>query len=205
MLSLSPYKFVTGLLEKVVSAGALLYTNTLVTSAAEDTHENGASTTILSTERGVMRAEKVIFATNGYSASLLSQYRDVIAPIKGQACQLVARSPKHHDLNLATTYNLYYSSTYVDYMNPRPDGTIVIGGGSKAFRSGPDDRNPSWFGTVDDSDIINEEVSEHFGKVMATYFRSWQECEAGVNIAWSGSRSRSVLELPLSEFCINHW
>ena len=77
-------------------------------------------------------------------------------------------------------------------MNPRPDGTIVIGGGTKAYRSGPDDHNPSWFGCVDDSDTINEAVSEHFNEVMATYFKSWQESEAEVNIAWSGSKSRSV-------------
>jgi glycine/D-amino acid oxidase-like deaminating enzyme len=188
--SLWPYKFVTSLLARVVEMGALLYTETPVTDVSQDnTNEGpGSSAVLLSTPRGTTRAGAVLHATNAYAAATLPQYRGVIVPVRGQNSILVPLGRSHHGLNLAHTYNLHYSAAAVDYLVPRPDGTIILGGATGVYRRGDADRNAKWFDTVDDATLIDEGVKAHFDSTMAKHFRGWERSEASAAMTWTGSK-----------------
>lgn len=130
-----PYKFVTGLLSRLVARfpGNLnVQTHTAVTGLHEQSDGTGS---ILTTPRGTLRASKVVLATNAWTAGILPHFKDTITPVKGMACHIRTPHPVHPHLN--NTYNIHFSpaqSTGVDYLNPRPDGTIVVGGGGWHFR-----------------------------------------------------------------------
>lgn len=172
------------LLERVVELGGGLYTETPVQRI--DSSDPGFVN--LFTSKGITKATKVVYATNGYSAGLLPQFLNVIMPVKGQACRLVPNEQTHHGFHPTTTYNLFYGDFMADYLNPRPDGTIVLGGGIKGYRKNPADRNEKWWNTVDDSDLLDPAVKDGFDKVMETYFRGWEKSEARVSITWTGSK-----------------
>ncbi|KAH8205313.1 hypothetical protein TruAng_000560 [Truncatella angustata] len=181
VVSLWPYKFVTALLERAVEMGAFLYTETPVEAA--ETGDDGIVT--LKTSRGTVRAKKVIYATNGYTSALLPQYEGVIVPVRGQNSILVPLAKSHHP-HPSNTCNLFHSPKAVDYLIPRPDGNIILGGGTAAYRKDMEDRNPKWFDTVDDTTLINESVKAHFDRTMAECFRGWEDAEARAAMTWTG-------------------
>lgn len=186
--SLWPYKFVTGLLERAVSRnpGLNLQTETPVLSV--ETKEDGS--TIVHTRRGSVRAKKVIFATNAYSAALLPEYRGVITPYKGTATHLAAEDGWEPVFpHLSHTYNIDFGlepgNETVDYLNPRPDGGIVVGGGNWIFRQ----QRELWYNTVDDSTLIGPIIkSNYFGGYMQRTFKGWQDSGTGVESIWTGSK-----------------
>ncbi|KAJ0382927.1 hypothetical protein COL922a_011543 [Colletotrichum nupharicola] len=78
--SLWPYKLVTHLLSLAVKRGVNLQTHTPVTSVS-DTQETEGSW-LVTTPRGVIKAKKVIFATNGYTAGILPEFQEKITPVR---------------------------------------------------------------------------------------------------------------------------
>lgn len=92
---------------------------------------------------------RCVFATNGYPAGLLEQYRKIITPAEA-TCAHISLAKAKNAPYLSTTYNIRFAPDRVDYMNPRPDGSIVVGGGQWQYR----DDNSSWYDTVDDSTLI---------------------------------------------------
>ncbi|KAK2605978.1 hypothetical protein QQS21_003604 [Conoideocrella luteorostrata] len=183
-ISLWPYKFVTGLLERVVEQGATLYTNTPVYSVKSGAEEGPV---MLSTSRGTVKAHKVVYATNAYIAGLLPKYRDVIVPFLGQNSRVVPNEATLRRCpNPAATYNLHHTSEAVDYLNPRPDGAIIHGGGSRNFRHGAADRSDKWFNTVDDSQLISDKIAPDFETINRERFYGWEESEAKVDSTWTG-------------------
>jgi glycine/D-amino acid oxidase-like deaminating enzyme len=178
--SLWPYKFVTQLLERLVSRypeQLNVQTNTPVT----DVSVLGDGMNVVTTPRGVLKAKKLVFATNAYTAGLLPQFKDVIVPVRGMASHIVPKVPVHP--HLSHTYNISFASGQAaDYLNPRPDGSIVVGGGSSMFRS---DR-PSWFDNFDDSTRFNSEVEKYWDNYMQRVFLGWENSEADVEKVWTG-------------------
>lgn len=178
--SLWPYKFVTQLLERLVSRHPEqlnVQTNTPVEGIT--VLADGSNAII--TPRGVLEAKKLVFATNAYTAGLLPQFRDVIVPIRGMASHIVPKVPIHP--HLSHTYNITFASGQsADYLNPRPDGSIVVGGGGSMFRN---DR-PSWFGNYDDSIRFDGEVEEYWEGYMQRSFLGWDGSEAEVEQVWTG-------------------
>ena len=79
--SVWPYKLVTHLLSLAVQKGVNLQTNTPVSHISDTPDSQGYWA--VSTPRGVVRAKKVVFATNGYTAGILSQYQEKIIPVRG--------------------------------------------------------------------------------------------------------------------------
>ena len=164
-----------------------LYTDTPVASTCPS-----GSSTLLSTSRGDCLAKKVVYATNGYTTSLLPSYRPAITPIRGSACRIIvppssAIKPPH----LGCTYNLHYNPSQVDYLVPRPDGSIILGGGSQTYRH--DLRK--WFDTVDDSAYI-ESVKPHFDNVMPTFFHGWNNSSVEVERVWTGIMGYTLDKMP---------
>lgn len=95
--------------------------------------------------------------------------------------------------HLSATYNIKYASEgRVDYLNPRPDGGIVLGGGKWTFAQ---DRH-LWYNNWDDSELI-QEVLPHFDGYMQRYFKGWEDSGASVDHLWTGIMAYTADEVPL--------
>ncbi|CVK96070.1 related to oxidoreductase [Fusarium mangiferae] len=128
-----------------------LQTNTPATSIAASPDADGSWS--VTTTRGATRARKVIVATNAYTAALLPEYRDKIIPYRVICSQIVAPDPPL----LADSYVIRFSPTDFDYLIPRPDGSIIVGGARSAYFRYTED----WYGSVDDTKVI-ERAQDYF-------------------------------------------
>ncbi|KAK5170169.1 uncharacterized protein LTR77_004754 [Saxophila tyrrhenica] len=183
--SLWPYKFVSQILARLVERKAVnLQTNTPVTSV-DSTSPRHPSASIIHTPRGTLKAKKLIFATNAYTAGICPSYHETITPVRGTASHLVPSnliSP-----HLSHTYNINYarpsptSKSRVDYLNPRPDGSIVVGGGNWTYSNSLS----KWYDNFDDSTQLSE-ARPHFDSLMQRHFKGWEESGAGVERVWTG-------------------
>ncbi|KAJ5919566.1 hypothetical protein N7454_009401 [Penicillium verhagenii] len=187
--SLWPYKLVTALLSRVVEMGGKLFTETYVTEV-----EELAGHTKLTTSRGALNAKKTIFATNAYTAALLPQYKGVITPFKGQNSHLSPSPSFQVPKSLDHTYNLRFDKKYADYLNPRPDNSIILGGGKWTYEDKID--RAEWWNTTDDTKLINDASTEHFDTVMATHFQGWEKAEAHHDFVWTGIMGETPDALP---------
>ena len=168
----------TQLLERVLSKGnANLQTNTAVT-AIDD--EDGGYT--INTDRGKVKTPIIVFATNGYTAGLLPQYRNVITPTKATASHITVPPHGKQPAYLSNTYNIRYAPDRVDYLNPRPDGSIVVGGGQWTYKKERD----LWYDVYDDSTLI-EPAKHYFDGLMQRHFRGWEDSGAETESVWTGS------------------
>lgn len=195
--SLWPYKFVTGLLERTMAAhpGLLnLQTETPVLRVQEvveqGLHGDGSTITVVHTPRGSVRAQKVVFATNAYTGALLPEYRGIITPYKGTAAHLAALDGREPVFpHLSHTYNIEYGlkpgSETVDYLNPRPDGGIVVGGGRWVYED-----KEVYLNTVDDSTVFDSVAKAgYFDNYMQRTFKGWKDSGAEAERVWTGSKS----------------
>ncbi|OJJ46794.1 hypothetical protein ASPZODRAFT_159578 [Penicilliopsis zonata CBS 506.65] len=187
--SLWPYKLVTALLSRVLELGGTLYTETYVTKVEESDNQ-----TILTTSRGVLNAHKTIFATNAYTAALLPQYEGIITPFKGQNSHLSPSPSFHPEMILDNTYNLHFNKRYADYLNPRPDHTIILGGAKWTYEDILD--RAQWWNTTDDTTLINDAATEHFDTVMADHFHGWEGAKAHHDFVWTGIMGETPDALP---------
>ncbi|KAF2681138.1 hypothetical protein K458DRAFT_489612 [Lentithecium fluviatile CBS 122367] len=136
---------------------------------------------VLTTPRGVTRAKKVVFATNAYTAGLLPQFKDTIISVRGTASHITPSTPVHP--HLSHTYNLNFSpATGIDYLNPRPDSTIVVGGGGWLFKS---DR-ASWYNNFDDSTQFAGAIETYWVDYMQLNFCGWEDSGTEVEKVWTG-------------------
>ncbi|KAL1617927.1 hypothetical protein SLS56_010767, partial [Neofusicoccum ribis] len=173
-----PYKLVMHLLALCVSRGVNLQTHTPVTQVSDTRDQQGFWT--VSTPRGQLRAKKVVYCTNAYTAGVAPQYRDKIIPVKG-ICSRIAvpgGKPKPH---LPNTYSLRYAPGIYDYQITRTDGSIIIGGAKQWFWH---DRS-HWYGVTDDASLI-EPAKQHFPGFMQRNYRGWEQSGAEVDKIWTG-------------------
>jgi glycine/D-amino acid oxidase-like deaminating enzyme len=141
--------------------------------------EDGHS--MVTTPRGSIRAKKVVFATNGYTAGIAPLFHQKIVPVKGSCSHITSNSPNPPP-HLTHTYGLSYGPGIRDYLIPRPDGSVICGGGRQTYG----ERKEAWFNNWDDSTPL-EGVRPHFEKVMQNNFRGWEMSGAAVDYLWSGS------------------
>lgn len=76
-----PYEFVMHLLNVAVSKGVNLHTNTNGTRIPDMPNEDGTWT--VTTDRGSIRAKKVVLVLNGYVAGIALQDAQKIVPSRG--------------------------------------------------------------------------------------------------------------------------
>lgn len=176
-----PYKFVTGLLAKLIERTSInVQTHTCVTSVVQD--DQGKN--IINTPRGSIRAQKVIFATNAYTAGISPTYTRKIVPTKASNSHVVVpKDTLHPPPHLSHTYGLSFANGYRDYLIPRPDGGVICGGGKHTYGENTD----LWFNIWDDSTVI-EPSRAHFESVMQENFVGWERSGAKVDYFWSGSK-----------------
>lgn len=207
-LSLWPYKFVLGLLQHVVNLGASLYTATPVTRIERVSEEKAesitSSLTALHTPRGVTLARKVIFSTNAYVSAVLPQYEKTIIPGRGEACRIVRQpDPTSEYTQLVNTYNIHAGPSSVEYLVPRPDGSIILGGGQILYRH---DKS-AWYDTIDDGTLIEGVKERWFEGYMGSHFRGWDKDgkDEKIDYVWTGSKSISILPFASFLLCFLHY
>ncbi|OTB09447.1 hypothetical protein M426DRAFT_70712 [Hypoxylon sp. CI-4A] len=181
--SLSAYKFGIGVLKLCLAKGLNLQTNT----PALDLEKLDGGGWNVKTSRGSIRAQRVVLATNGYTASLWKKFQGVIVPLRGH---VTAQRP---GLNmpkggLPATYSFIYESGY-DYMIQRPkgskfEGDIVIGGALvKAPEEGLEE-----FGTTDDT-AFNDIILKSLEDCLPQYYGdNWgqDDPDGRIRKAWTG-------------------
>ena len=125
-----------------------------------------------------MEACTVLHATNGYISALVPELKDKIVPVKGMAARLVGTNlPKMVD-----SYMLRISEYEYDYMIPRPDRSIIVGGARQdVYR-----KLEEWFDVSDDSSLIRGGHS-YFDHYMQRHFHGWESSDARPEDMWTGS------------------
>lgn len=176
---INAYRFTTGVLQECVKKGLKLITNTTVHDVLPPQESSGLDGTFhtLYTDNTSILTRSVIYATNGYTAYLLSELQGVIVPLRGQiTAQRPGKSSRLPE-PLPTTYSFIYKSGY-EYMVPRP----LPGGGQHIVIGGGLGREPEAgvleYGTVDDSSL-NPNISQYLNESLVGYFSrgAWGEIE----------------------------
>jgi glycine/D-amino acid oxidase-like deaminating enzyme len=181
-VSMWPYKFVSGLLARLLQR----FDDDVVNVQMDTPVTHVSTDNVLTTPRGTIRAGKVVFATNAWTAGLLGEFAGTITPVRGMASHHLP--PRKIEQHLDHTYNIFFAktpsghSTGVDYLNPRPDGGIVVGGGAWHFRQ---DR-ASWWNNFDDSTHFRDNVEAHWDGYMASTFLGWGDSEKVLDMVWTG-------------------
>ena len=175
-----PYKFILHLLGVAVAKGLNLQTHTPVTHVTSTVDSHGCYT--VTTPRGSIRARKIVFASNGFTAGLLPEYSGKIVPCRGICSRIVTP-----DLNKApylnNTYSLRTGPGIYDYLIPRVDGSIIVGGAKAAMSKD----TSVWYDNIDDDELI-EPAQDYFDGYMQRRFVGWEESGAYVDKIWTGSK-----------------
>ncbi|KAL1597345.1 hypothetical protein SLS60_008929 [Paraconiothyrium brasiliense] len=177
-----PYRLVTHLLEKAVSLGINLQTYTPVTSVSTASTDAKDHRWLVATSRGSVKADVVVYATNGYTSALLPEMKDKIVPVKG----IVARLAGTNMERLTNSYMMRLSEYEYDYMIPRPDGSVIIGGAKQGFFKNLDE----WFDNSDDSNLIKG-ARRYFDGYMQRHFYGWDNTDVRTEDVWTGSKYNS--------------
>ncbi|KAK4201556.1 putative Glycine/D-amino acid oxidase [Triangularia verruculosa] len=170
--SLSAYKFVMGVLKEAVEMGLNLQAGAVVTGLERD-KEDGRW--VVKTNRGLVRAGRVVLATNGYTAALKPEiFQGVVVPLRGQITAHRPGTKMPARGCLETTYSFIYEGGY-EYMITRPkgseyEGDIIMGGG---LVRGEPDEGLREFGVSDDTKV-NEGIGAYLRETTPRYFgRDW--------------------------------
>ncbi|CEL01295.1 hypothetical protein ASPCAL00883 [Aspergillus calidoustus] len=185
-----PYKLIMHLLQKAIERGVNLQTHTPVTSIEKTTSQVSTHGWKIHTTRGPILAKKLIVATNGYTSAILPQYRGKIVPVRGTCSRIVA-PPIGTMPKLTRTYTIRHNAWNYDYLIPRDDGSIVVGGARPAFIDNPD----SWYNVSDDSRVLEDAV-RYFDGYMQRYFKGWEGSCAYTDRVWTGIMGYSSDGLP---------
>jgi glycine/D-amino acid oxidase-like deaminating enzyme len=123
---ISPYKFVTQIVEILVDNGVNLQTDTPVNSVVRHGEK-----WLVKTPRGDILAWNVVHATNGYVSHLLPAFETIIKPTRGHmTAQIPPKSLSEPPLD--RTYSFIYEDGKFDYFIQQPvsDGCkLILGGG----------------------------------------------------------------------------
>jgi glycine/D-amino acid oxidase-like deaminating enzyme len=167
------------LLRKLLDQGLNLQTHTPVESVASSADQ--PSEWLVQTSRGSITCKKIVYATNGYTSHILPAYANAIVPVRGIACR-IAGTKGVNTPHLVNTYGIRFDARNNDYLIPRADGSIVVGGARQRFWHNKD----RWFGNVRDDELVEEAVS-YFDGYMQRHFRGWEDSGAKMTDIWTGS------------------
>ncbi|OAA57389.1 FAD dependent oxidoreductase [Niveomyces insectorum RCEF 264] len=202
---LFPYKLIHGLLALALAQGGgrvNLQTNTPVTAASRAPDAAGWLTLATTPERGTVRARTVVYATNAYTASLLPEYKDRIVPVRG-ICSHIAPPPSSSSSpgqppaspprppSLSMSYMLRWSPTAYEYLIPRLDGSIVVGGARSEYLSDLG----CWYDNVGDDALIGA-AAHYFDGYMQRNFTAWEKTPIGATKVWTGIMGYASDNLP---------
>ncbi|KAK1754006.1 putative fad dependent oxidoreductase [Echria macrotheca] len=187
--SISGYLFTVGVLKMCLDRGLNLQTGTPATELVRQQDGKWA----INTPRGRIISNRVVLATNGYTAALVPEFQGVLVPFRGQITAHRPGTALPERGCLPTTYSFIYEKGY-EYMVPRPkgskfEGDIIMGGG---LVRAPDDELDE-FGTTDDT-TLNETISKYLRDTTPRYFGpDWGEDDPAGRIRreWTGIMGHS--------------
>lgn len=136
----------------------------------------------MTTSRGPTRTRKIVYASNGYTASILPQYANMIAPCRSICSRIKAPAEARSLPHLSNTYCIRQGPGLYDYLIPSVDGSIVVGGARSVFAK----NREVWYGVSDDSKFI-EPAQHYFDGYMQRTFRGWEDSGAVTDKIWTGS------------------
>lgn len=133
--SFSPYKFVTGLFEKMIHENGLsIQTNTALTSIMDNDVDDFAT---VRTSRGGLRGRQVVHATNSWIGHLINGLRPFISPVRANVQRQV---PGSSTLTVDDrSFWLRYGEKEYDYLIQRPDSSYIMGRANTGRRATADD------------------------------------------------------------------
>lgn len=176
-----PRKMMHQMLEKLIQQGLQVHAHTPVLELSATRDELGFWT--VTTPRGAIKTKKIVVCTNAYTASVLPQYKNKIVPVRGVCCRI--SSPKGSKTpHLPCTYSLRFDALQYDYLVPRADGSIIVGGARQAFWH---DRDSWWHNKNDDEQV--KHTAEYFDNYMQRHFHDWEDSGAKLDRIWTGSMS----------------
>lgn len=171
-----PYKFIMHLVRLILAAGVNLQTHTPVESVQLDS----VGGYIVTTPRGQIHADKVVFANNAYVSGILPQYRNNIIPSKGICTRITVPEGTVPPL-LNNSYINRTEDNVLSYLIPRADGSIIVGGAAAMFQNNLE----QWYDNVDDGVLIDA-VKDYYDGYMQRTYRGWEDTGAKVDQIWSG-------------------
>lgn len=193
--SLSAYKLVIGILKLAVEKGLNLQTETPALRLKK--HKEDKVRWIVETPRGNTQADKVLLATNGYTAYLYPPLQGIIVPWRGHMTALRPGS-LISQADHPGTYSFIHEKGF-DYMIFRPRGSkfagdVVLGGGlTKAIHEGLFE-----LGTTDDT-TTDPIIIDYLQSCSDEYFGSnWgnDDRQGRLRKAWTGIMGRSADNFP---------
>lgn len=164
---------------RAVARGVNLQTNTPVLRVSEARDADGCWT--VDTPRGSIKAKWVVFATNAYTSGVAPEYHNKIIPVRGVCSRIVVPNPPKQPLR--ASYVIRFNSWKYDYLIPRPDGSIIVGGARSTFFHDLG----SWYNNTDDTKLI-ESASHYFDNYMQRHFHGWESTGAYTDRVWTGSK-----------------
>ncbi|PSR82413.1 FAD dependent oxidoreductase [Coniella lustricola] len=187
-----PYKLILALLQKAVDAGANLQTHTPVVGVAATADAEGYYA-VTTRDRGVVRARQVVYATNAYTAAVLPELAGRIVPVRGICSRIVVPHDRKPAPVLPHSYIVRWSPSEYEYMIPRTDGSIIVGGARSKYYADLD----SWYDNVDDDKLITAgDAHRHFDGYMQNNFRGWEHSGAYTESVWTGIMGYSADSCP---------
>lgn len=197
--SLWPYKFVSWILESLISSDFLnLQTNTPVTNLQKV--DDGW---IIHTPRGMLATKKVLLTTNAYTSHLLPKFSDLIVPVRGEMSSLIP--PKSMKPASITNQPLKHSYVFVghgtqninqdDYLVQRPF-TSAGGSGELMFGGGRSYASQAGVGVSDDSSIDPPAAAYLRRELNVVLDLQHDDKELEASYEWSGIMGYSRDEHP---------
>jgi len=162
-----------------VAKGVNLQTHTPVMSISDTPDSEGRWT--VTTSRGSVKAKKVVLASNAYTSGIAPQFANKIVPVRG-ICSRITTPANKPAPTLVNTMSLRYKANQYDYLIPRTDGSIIVGGAKQQFWSDP----THWYGVTDDSKLI-EPAKNYFDGLMQRHYKGWEDSGAYTDKVWTGS------------------
>ncbi|KXH26197.1 FAD dependent oxidoreductase [Colletotrichum nymphaeae SA-01] len=101
-------------------------------------------------------------------------------PARCHQCRQGRRSHKRLP-HLVNTYGIRFDARNNDYLIPRADGSIVVGGARQMFWH----KRGEWFDNVQDDELVKG-ASPYFDGCMQRHFRGWEESGATTERVWTG-------------------
>lgn len=197
-----PYRLITHTWERLYSlyrSRFSIETRTPVTEILYDISTDRAHPYVLHTPRGIVRASKVIHATNGYTGHLLPQLRGKIYPLRGtMSTQRSTPAFGHHgrELSWSMINRGHFDSTTgvveagLYYSNQNPHTNDIFIGGEKA-------KINELF--ISDDSEVGAPCVENISGVLPRFFtKGWDEGQQPEVIkVWSGIMGFTADHLPL--------
>lgn len=193
--TLQPWKLTASVMRKNIERGANLQTHTLVTGVSpnESSGDGGKRRWIVHTERGDVKCDSVVHATNAYAAAIESSLQDVISPKPHVCNHFIPPRQMSGSKALKNSYGVLLPDGGLFSINSRAssDGSVMFGGSNPGQKKLDEWSRGSAERSVDDGlanvEMVTKEVREFVAK---EFLDGKEEVEyapgEGFVYSWSG-------------------